>query len=414
MAETAFVILDTNILLHYKQPDQINWLTLCGAERVDLVVSTQLLTEFSDKKDMHPNKQVRERARSRETWIFDRLQRQGEPIRPGVFVLPDGRETRRKVEELDLDSAVNDSAFIALLSIYLDEGRDVRMATADGGMRLKLQLRGLSFLWLDDKYRQETQPDPEKRRADDAERRLRELQTRSPVLDVQGTSQWKVLRQIGLGEKDAYVAQQLELTERSRSTEDEMRARQYGRLPVTIYDAQYRNDLAAIRSMLEQRHHWLTITENAQRITVTVQNTGNQTATEVRLRLRFPEYLTPYGAGGFGQPPLPTHRMPHSPLLPYVPAADMRVDVADVIAMMTTIDGKPSVDRSTGLVTFNWARIQHKEQSTSLDLWVVAHPNAPLGRTSVQTEILCDESGGDNFGRIAVDVLEPTPRAELA
>jgi hypothetical protein len=239
----------------YKQPDQINWLTLCGAERVDLVVSTQLLTELSDKKDMHPNKQVRERARSRETWIFDRLQRQGEPIRPGVFVLPDGRETRRKVEELDLDSAVNDSAFIALLSIYLDEGRDVRMATADGGMRLKLQLRGLSFLWLDDKYRQETQPDPEKRRADDAERRLRELQTRSPVLDVQGTSQWKVLRQIGLGEKDAYVAQQLELTERSRSTEDEMRARQYGRLPVTIYDAQYRNDLAAIRSMLEQRHH---------------------------------------------------------------------------------------------------------------------------------------------------------------
>jgi hypothetical protein len=58
---------DTNIALHYKRFDQLDWLKLVDASEVDLVLSPVFVAEL-DRKKYEGTRLVRARASERSTW----------------------------------------------------------------------------------------------------------------------------------------------------------------------------------------------------------------------------------------------------------------------------------------------------------------------------------------------------------
>ena len=195
MIDTAYVFPDTNVLLHFQLPNQIDWPALCKARRVFLVVYPLLRKELSKAKDLHPNKRIRKRAGEREAWLRERLTMMDQPIRPDVFLLRNTKEPRGLIEQLGLDKDVSDDLIVAHAVNLRDEGKHVLVVTADGGLEMKLEDQGIPVLILDDALRLASEPDLEKARADSLECELRVLRNRLPRLEVSLSEPCVILRQ---------------------------------------------------------------------------------------------------------------------------------------------------------------------------------------------------------------------------
>ena len=49
--ESATLLLDTNVVMHYEFMDTINWPAIVGAKRVLIVVHPELMRELNELKD---------------------------------------------------------------------------------------------------------------------------------------------------------------------------------------------------------------------------------------------------------------------------------------------------------------------------------------------------------------------------
>ncbi len=76
--DACAVFPDSNIFLHFKPLAQIDWLTVCGAKQVKLVVCLQVINELDDKKG---DPRLGERAKRA---VKDIREMRDKEIRPGV------------------------------------------------------------------------------------------------------------------------------------------------------------------------------------------------------------------------------------------------------------------------------------------------------------------------------------------
>lgn len=80
------LFLDTNVYLHCRSVEEIDWLQLIGADSVEIVVPRVTLHELDKQKNSHASSKLRERARSvlkkLEAWLAN----EDQEIRPGVKV----------------------------------------------------------------------------------------------------------------------------------------------------------------------------------------------------------------------------------------------------------------------------------------------------------------------------------------
>ncbi len=407
MTHEAYVLLDANILLHFQPPDQIDWPALTGARHVFLVVYPLLRKELSKAKDMHPSKSIRKRAGEREAWLRERLSSMDRPIRPGVFLYREAKEPRALVEQLGLDKDVSDDLIVAHAVSLRDGGRQVFVATADGGLEMKLEDQGIPVLTLDDGLRLASEPDPEKARADGLERELRALRNRLPILKVSPVQPCLVRRQRGHGRVEDYVRCGLEAAEAAyREQQAERADRRHPGLVQglrydTIHSPQFRPHLAVAEQFLTDQHRWAVLVEGTAALRLTMHNAGNLTATDVRLRLFSPPHITMHGPGGFGAQP---RRSTHPEAFSGVPVEREREDLA-YYTMGSVSPGHPRVDRERGTAEFSWPRIQQHAAGDGASLWITAGPGSPLGRATMRFEILCEEIGGPQAGHLDVNIV---------
>ena len=408
MIEEAYVVPDTNILLHFQPPDQIDWPALCGARRVFLVVYPLLRKELSRLKDMHPNKRIRKRAGEREAWLRERLSNMDGPIRPGVFLFRDAREPRALVERLGLDKDVADDLIAAHAVNLRDGGRQVFVATADGGLEMKLEDLGVPVVVPDDALRLQPEPDPEKARADVFERELRALRGRLPRLEALLAEPCMVRRQRGHGSEDDYVRLGLDAAEAVYRGQQVERAgwRHPGlveglRLD-TIWNPKFQAHLAAAQRFLRQQYHWLTASEGAIPLRLMVFNGGTLTATDVRVRVFAPPHIAMHRPGGFGTQPM---RHTHPEAFSGVPVERDRDDLAPY-RVVGNGPGTPEVNPGKNVAEFSWPRVQQDASVLGTPLWITAGPDAPLGRAALRLEILCEEIGGVQPGHLEVEVVD--------
>lgn len=62
--ESTLIVLDTNLFLHYVQPDQIDWADLAGVERLVVKIPFGVVQELDDLKWRSRSDGVPERAKA--------------------------------------------------------------------------------------------------------------------------------------------------------------------------------------------------------------------------------------------------------------------------------------------------------------------------------------------------------------
>lgn len=405
MIEEAHVFLDTNILLHFAPPDQIDWPALCGARRVLLVVYPLLRKELSKAKDLHPSKRIRRRAGEREAWLRERLAVMDQPVRPHVFLVRDAAEPRAVLAHLGLDKEVSDDLIIAHAVAYREAGRSAFVATADGGLEMKLEDQGVPVILLDDRLRLAPEPDPEAARADAAERELRALRNRLPDLQLLASPPCAVTRRQGFGRVEAYIQAGIDAAEADYRARQVVQARRRhghaeGIRLDTVHRPQHEHPLALARQFLREQHRWLCLTEGAVSLRLSVRNRGTLSATDVRVRVFFPRHLPLYGPNGLGSQPRQIFRTEVFAGLPVVPDRPE----FERWSGAANADHTPRVDRGRGVAEFSFARVQQDATSPGTDLWLTAMCDAPLGPANLRFEILCEEIGGAMRGHLDVEV----------
>lgn len=407
MSDEAYVFLDANILLHFQPPDQIDWCALCRAKRVTLVVYPLLMTELTKAKDEHSRRNIRDRARKREVWLRERLSRLDDPIRPGVFLARDTKEPRALARELDLDWQHRDDRVIAHAVDYARQGRRIFVMTNDGGLELKLPDFDVQTLVPPEDLWLEPEPDPEKLRADKAEKELRDIRNRLPKFILGIRSPILIPRPSMTESEEDYVQR---ILARARDAYEQAQRQQYGhgRFPTVVahdFDAPlHAHEHAQVREYLAAHHRWLTRIDGAQQTALMIENVGTSPATHVRIRLKGPSFIRILTRQSIG--PMPS--------LPFTSSVFQGLQVNAARSLpgddfsIVVFDGKhftvaPDCQSAEHAVE----RIAHQERFLSPGLHLAANRDAPLGGTALDIEIFCDELGPPEKLVIPLHVVEP-------
>jgi hypothetical protein len=142
-------VLDTNVLMHGKPLEEIDWCAKSGGNTVRLVIPLRVVDELDEKKYAR-RKEMQNRARNR-------LRLLGRYVEPGVSVRAGVRAEIVGWRDLDLGGVPRPpiSADVDILDSCEAVGvyaaaNAVSMVTADVGMTLRARERGLSVSVLDD------------------------------------------------------------------------------------------------------------------------------------------------------------------------------------------------------------------------------------------------------------------------
>ena len=410
MSDEVCVFLDANVLLHYQQPNQIDWRTLCRAERVNLIVYPTLLTEVSGQKDKSPRHSIRDRAHKRETWLRERLNRLNEPLREGVFVVVDMHEAeaRALANERNLDWQHGDDRIIAHALSYARQRRRTIVVTNDFGLELKArQVFSLEAFGLDRSLSLPSEPDPEKERADKLERDLRELRNRLSKLEVTPSAPVIIPRCSITETEEEFIGRNLEEAQESYGRWQQSRSMVgYGQGPVDNILRHPRNAglLNAANQYLRLHYRWLVRADGATPVSLSIRNVGSSPATNARLWVHAPSSIRLFNLVSLGPAPEPSpslgsfrsHLKPGQPrCLPW-----NRTGWIDYGAKR--FDVTPDFGRSE----FGFERIAHHEQVLAPDLYLRANHDAPLLETALSISILCDERSNPEQDNIPIRVVE--------
>jgi PIN domain len=176
--------LDTNSLLHFKRPDQIDWTELSKTAAV-LVIAPVLLDELEEQKIHNRSSILRERATAIIKWLGDLLENpSSRTIRPSVTVefLPYG-PTIDFVQYRLRPNVTDDELIASVIHFTLETpGASVSVVTDDLGLRTKLQMREISILRLPDQYKLPVTSDPNEKQIKELRKELDALRSRIPKL----------------------------------------------------------------------------------------------------------------------------------------------------------------------------------------------------------------------------------------
>ncbi len=182
---TIHVFVDTNTALHFRRPDQIDWVALTGAQKVVLVASPVLLRELEEQKVHNRSARLRDRADKYIRWLAEHLRNPGRDVRPGVQWHFITTEPLIDFATNGLSSSVMDDHLIASVLTYSPEdGGMVQVATADLPLEVKLRSRMITVLPIPDSDRLPQEPDPAEKEIRELKQQVARLQARFPKLTL--------------------------------------------------------------------------------------------------------------------------------------------------------------------------------------------------------------------------------------
>src|SRR5260221_9904455 len=188
-SEEVYCFLDTDVLMHFTDFDQADWVTFLNAKQVYLVLPITVVHELNKHKDDGSKPGLQQRARDLLPKIAKLLRRAKGPVRikEGVFLMSSRKEPRIQWSELELDENVQDDRILARILLFKNEylERDVRFLTNDYAVMLKADDRDIPTLMPDGKI---LAPKPLKSTVEtelEATRKdLNEYKNRAPKLEI--------------------------------------------------------------------------------------------------------------------------------------------------------------------------------------------------------------------------------------
>ena len=347
--QTAYVMLDANALLHFQRPDQIDWLSMLKSRSVSLLVTPMLLHELEEQKVKNRSRKLRERAQSIVIWIASFMESETAlEVRKGVTFTFIRHSPQIDYPTHRLSRTVYDDEIIAsAIEFKQEHSCDVRIFTADTGLRLKLPAHGMRAIIPPDDLKLPDEPDEVERENAKLKNELNRHLHRLPRLEfafLDGTS------------KFALPAMRAGIDKIKPEPPPQFGSYQYE------YKS-YVNDLAK----------WKREARLATGFRVRLENTGNAVATNIKIEISFPNFVLARALRG-------------QPRVPNIMTRDFPLNIPP------SNEEAPSYSDHDNKVWFDIADLVHNRAFESELIWLRFANEDMIQNFSAEHLITCVES----------------------
>jgi hypothetical protein len=185
----VYCFLDTDVLMHFTDFDQVDWITFLNAKKVYLILPITVVHELNQHKDDGGKPRLQQRARDLLPKIAKILRGAKAPvyIKEGVFIMSSHKEPRIEWSELELDENVQDDRILARLLLFKEEcpERNVIFITNGYAAMLKADDRDIPTLMPDGKVlAPKTLNSTVEAELEATRRELNEYKNRTPKLEI--------------------------------------------------------------------------------------------------------------------------------------------------------------------------------------------------------------------------------------
>lgn len=179
------IVIDTNLLLHYKQPDQIDWGSFKG-NPIELVVPSIVIRELEKAKSLGKTERIRARAGRMISWLSQMMDAGfNVELKAGLRLRFEINEPKIDFSSNNLDKDIQDDVLIAgLMSMAKDMPNPPVIATADLGVKAKARFRGFLVYTPPDTDKIAEEPDPREKELRELRRENEQLKNRQPKLSL--------------------------------------------------------------------------------------------------------------------------------------------------------------------------------------------------------------------------------------
>lgn len=180
------LFIDTNILLHYRSFDEIDWLTLLKVDQIEICLTSIVIQEL-DKHKYSPSSKLRDKA----TKVIRKLHKLADSgsrisLKSNIDIRFEVGSKTPNFAELGLDSNSQDDRLLASILIFRAENPVISpiLIAADLGLRLKAQYHEIETICLPDELKLLVELDQTEKRIKELEQEVLELQRRTPDLKL--------------------------------------------------------------------------------------------------------------------------------------------------------------------------------------------------------------------------------------
>lgn len=183
------IYIDTNIFLHFRFFDQIDWLRVLEADQVEIRLPSTVIQELDKHKYNNNSPKIGQRATKvikKLSTLSDSAKKTDEGFRANLSC---GVDILFEVDDIDIDvEAISSQDARILISVLTSKRRNpdssILLVAADLGMKLTARSKGIEAICLSDDYRLPIEVSQDKKRIEELERENLELKRAIPELKL--------------------------------------------------------------------------------------------------------------------------------------------------------------------------------------------------------------------------------------
>lgn len=181
------LFIDTNVLLHYRSFDEIDWLGILNVDQIEIRLPSIIIQELDKHKYSPSSKKLRDKA----TKVINKLYKLAESgfeinLKPNIDVHFEVSNKTPNFTDLGLDSNSQDDRLLASILLFRAENpeQSVILVAADLGLLLKAKYYQIEAICLADEVKLPVELDQTEKRIKELEQEVLELQRRIPDLKL--------------------------------------------------------------------------------------------------------------------------------------------------------------------------------------------------------------------------------------
>ena len=372
---SAGIFIDTNIAMHYKRPDEIDWCDLAKSNNVLLIATPVLLKEL-DKLKYERSRKLRNRARGYLIWLDNFIEDTNLEIRQKVKLEFLNNNLDIDFDRENLSSSNNDDNLIAHVLQYAKTFKDkIFVATDDTSLKLKLKLRNIERLNLPDDFRLPDEPDL----LEVENRNLKKQLERVPKLDASFKNKDKYLVIVYPSFCVEKMLANIDSLEQVKDKHPIIKPHNALRIfgDVENYNKELEKFFIEYEKYVEDLIFRYEVLNLFYKVKFVISNTGTSPATDIDFDLTFPDEVHPVDEDHFQnlleipKPPSPPvlpldrltnnvfHSFKHTDITNIANLTNIHKDLASRLSAVANNNREPTIDNSKNAVNIHCASLKH-------------------------------------------------------
>ena len=315
----TYLFVDTNVLLHYRRLEEIDWLNLSKSKEVVVILCPVIIRELDQHKDSHPQNKIRKRAQEIIASLHSKLSgEESDVIRNGVRLEFIAEDPSIDFSKYRLRSEITDDWLIASVIEFKQRNPndEIKIVSADLGLSIKSKAQNIKVLRPSETDRLAKELDVDEKRIRDLQKELAEVKNSIPELKLcfwksekQNVFQIQLQQPIPFSEDEANVEMNrirvehphFLISSKPKKIGEGLSMQELLRSGVSQsqadnYNAELNSFYQDYDEYLRQRHEF----ENAMRRSITLEigleNSGTVPADDIDVHLHFPDGFSLFDA----------------------------------------------------------------------------------------------------------------------